>query len=148
MEKQLESPPGNSGRDSGDILPARRKGIVTMAVAFADLAITPVDQQFRVLVLCDPTGGSDGFALRTMNRRGAGIAFASNGPATIVRDDMLVLTFGHVDLLRTVARMEGEGGGSLPASLGRGRRCINNTCCRYNTKSPPGCQAGETRFTC
>jgi len=83
-------------RDPGFASAARRERIPTETVAFADLAISAMDQQFALLVARDVTRRADRCGLGGVHRGRPLIAGATNRPAACVQHHMLVLA--HVDI--------------------------------------------------
>lgn len=72
-------------------------GVVPEGVAFSDLPVLTVDEEFAPLIPGGLAGGLNGPTLGGVHRRGFGGAFGTNGPAVGVRDDMLV-SLRHVFL--------------------------------------------------
>jgi hypothetical protein len=68
-----------------------RKWIVAVAVAFADLSVTPVDELFTALILANFSRNLDGFGLSWNFRRQAGIAFSTDTPSILSWNYVLVL---------------------------------------------------------
>ena len=72
---------------------SRRAGIVAVTVAFTDAAVLPVDEEFCALIAADAAAFADGFPLRVAHVGSAFRATALDGPAVLVRDD--VMRFAH-----------------------------------------------------
>ena len=67
-----------------------------MAVALPNAPILAVDEEFGPLVPRDLTSGVDRFRLRLVHRRGPLIPGPSNGPAAMMRNNMLVATHPRI----------------------------------------------------
>lgn len=72
----------------------RRARIIAVAVAGADLPVPPVDQQLTVLIAGDFPCRFDGLGLRVVKGGAALIASASNSPAIIGGNNVLIFTHG------------------------------------------------------
>jgi hypothetical protein len=64
--------------------------IIAVTVAFADLTVTPVNQNLDAVALGGPTTRIDGAGLPAVMRRIALRAFPHNGPPAVARDDVNV----------------------------------------------------------
>lgn len=77
-------------------LASGREGVLPEAVASADLAITTVDQQFRLLVLRNLPRMADGIALCCVDAGNFLRARAADGPSTRMGHNVLISAFHDV----------------------------------------------------